>query len=537
MQYNCEYLGTPGAGGEYPAQSGYGWTNGMLIELLARYGEELTSRDIEEDVDIYTDEEVPVTSMAYLTPMRKANETEQNYFSPVESRGIMSFATSEQESICMPGIPQIEVCPICAPQQQNDEGCACGEQTEDIDGCACSSAGPSIDGICSVCNGRILDCPCSTAEVPETCSACNPQPADDDCPDDCPTCNPGGEKKTKKQKPFTSFTCDTPPSWPPPAKSKPPLDQGCACQANSGPTSIAMKPPSPPRPIPPSPVDKCCACNESSGRTLSPPKQLKPPSPPCQKPPSGSTGCACDVSSRLPEALPAPKPASPADKCCACEVSSQPKPQQPKTQLKPPSPPCAKTPAQSLQICPCQPNLEESQEPSEPPESWQEVDSSPPSQHSNEVESSQPVQASQPSLASRPVEESQSQKVPKPLTAPFPKLAPCGCNEVSQPPKELKPPSPPCQRHPVTKCCACSMPEDLGTSGSDDGTVSCGNEDDWLNDDNTEIDEISLCMCDNDDASIEVEMIPKTKVFPLGDSTVNAAPTDSYNCPCSNNKK
>ncbi|KAH8413823.1 hypothetical protein KR222_009006, partial [Zaprionus bogoriensis] len=47
-KYNCEEAGSPGVGGEYPTQTGYGWTNGVLIELLARYGEELTATDPNE---------------------------------------------------------------------------------------------------------------------------------------------------------------------------------------------------------------------------------------------------------------------------------------------------------------------------------------------------------------------------------------------------------------------------------------------------------------------------------------------------------
>ncbi len=32
----------PGRGGEYDVQSGFGWTNGVILDLLHTYGERLT---------------------------------------------------------------------------------------------------------------------------------------------------------------------------------------------------------------------------------------------------------------------------------------------------------------------------------------------------------------------------------------------------------------------------------------------------------------------------------------------------------------
>ncbi|XP_062130309.1 trehalase isoform X2 [Drosophila sulfurigaster albostrigata] len=77
-KYNCEVFGSGGSG-EYVNQTGFGWTNGVLIELLAKYGQELTAKDpadaagcvCPEDDDKSTgkpivDEECPITSEAYL---------------------------------------------------------------------------------------------------------------------------------------------------------------------------------------------------------------------------------------------------------------------------------------------------------------------------------------------------------------------------------------------------------------------------------------------------------------------------------------
>ena len=41
LQYNCEELGATGGGGEYDTQIGFGWSNGVLFELLQKYGQNL----------------------------------------------------------------------------------------------------------------------------------------------------------------------------------------------------------------------------------------------------------------------------------------------------------------------------------------------------------------------------------------------------------------------------------------------------------------------------------------------------------------
>ncbi|KAK9394921.1 trehalase [Crotalus adamanteus] len=42
-KYDVEGDGKPGGGGEYPVQEGFGWTNGVALQLLDLYGEQLTA--------------------------------------------------------------------------------------------------------------------------------------------------------------------------------------------------------------------------------------------------------------------------------------------------------------------------------------------------------------------------------------------------------------------------------------------------------------------------------------------------------------
>lgn len=42
-QYDANILGGHGGGGEYVTQLGFGWSNGVVMDLLAQYGKELTS--------------------------------------------------------------------------------------------------------------------------------------------------------------------------------------------------------------------------------------------------------------------------------------------------------------------------------------------------------------------------------------------------------------------------------------------------------------------------------------------------------------
>lgn len=45
VQYSAEELGGHGGGGEYNVQFGFGWSNGVIIEFLAKYGDILTPDD------------------------------------------------------------------------------------------------------------------------------------------------------------------------------------------------------------------------------------------------------------------------------------------------------------------------------------------------------------------------------------------------------------------------------------------------------------------------------------------------------------
>ena len=42
LQYTADKKGEPGKGGEYHVQVGFGWTNGVILELLDRYQKNLT---------------------------------------------------------------------------------------------------------------------------------------------------------------------------------------------------------------------------------------------------------------------------------------------------------------------------------------------------------------------------------------------------------------------------------------------------------------------------------------------------------------
>ncbi|XP_030377776.1 trehalase [Scaptodrosophila lebanonensis] len=48
-KYNCEEFGGVGSGGGYEVQTGFGWTNGIIIEFMARYGQSLSLTDESDD--------------------------------------------------------------------------------------------------------------------------------------------------------------------------------------------------------------------------------------------------------------------------------------------------------------------------------------------------------------------------------------------------------------------------------------------------------------------------------------------------------
>ena len=48
-QYDATVPGGYGGGGEYELQLGFGWTNGVVLDLLAKYGDRLTVEDLYEE--------------------------------------------------------------------------------------------------------------------------------------------------------------------------------------------------------------------------------------------------------------------------------------------------------------------------------------------------------------------------------------------------------------------------------------------------------------------------------------------------------
>mmetsp|Transcript_22587 Transcript_22587/g.65063 ORF Transcript_22587/g.65063 Transcript_22587/m.65063 type:complete len:80 (-) Transcript_22587:126-365(-) len=44
-KYDADEFGKDGAGGEYKPQVGFGWTNGVALQLLERYGDRLAERE------------------------------------------------------------------------------------------------------------------------------------------------------------------------------------------------------------------------------------------------------------------------------------------------------------------------------------------------------------------------------------------------------------------------------------------------------------------------------------------------------------
>lgn len=50
-KYDVEIPGQVGGGGEYTVQEGFGWSNGVILELLAKYGKIMTAEDSDNDVN------------------------------------------------------------------------------------------------------------------------------------------------------------------------------------------------------------------------------------------------------------------------------------------------------------------------------------------------------------------------------------------------------------------------------------------------------------------------------------------------------
>lgn len=45
LQYDATVPGGHGSGGEYEVQLGFGWTNGIIMEFLQKYGSRVTAED------------------------------------------------------------------------------------------------------------------------------------------------------------------------------------------------------------------------------------------------------------------------------------------------------------------------------------------------------------------------------------------------------------------------------------------------------------------------------------------------------------
>ncbi|XP_033252067.1 uncharacterized protein LOC108160713 [Drosophila miranda] len=106
-KYNCEKFGSGGGGGEYQNQTGFGWTNGIILEYLFRYGQELS---LEDSSDVHckckagkaskagtggTLGDCPETSDAGMDPKKNYIITSENhidacnspFLSPISSPG------------------------------------------------------------------------------------------------------------------------------------------------------------------------------------------------------------------------------------------------------------------------------------------------------------------------------------------------------------------------------------------------------------------------------------------------------------------
>lgn len=51
-KYSVNVYGSRGGGGEYDVQEGFGWTNGVVLDFLARYGSEFTIDEFEEHIGV-----------------------------------------------------------------------------------------------------------------------------------------------------------------------------------------------------------------------------------------------------------------------------------------------------------------------------------------------------------------------------------------------------------------------------------------------------------------------------------------------------
>ena len=51
-KYDANVVGQEGGGGEYTVQTGFGWTNGVLIEFISVFGDELLEESTESKAEL-----------------------------------------------------------------------------------------------------------------------------------------------------------------------------------------------------------------------------------------------------------------------------------------------------------------------------------------------------------------------------------------------------------------------------------------------------------------------------------------------------
>jgi hypothetical protein len=82
-KYDCRFFGAIGRGGEYAPQTGFGWTNGVALAFLAKYG----GWNEEEE-----DEETEAPRMGLC----ETQTCEEDFFSD-SSGGDDAYSSSEED--------------------------------------------------------------------------------------------------------------------------------------------------------------------------------------------------------------------------------------------------------------------------------------------------------------------------------------------------------------------------------------------------------------------------------------------------------
>ena len=60
LQYDVSVRGLPGGGGEYDVVVGFGWSNGVILDFLNRYGDRLKAPDLKRPVNVGSSAVSPV---------------------------------------------------------------------------------------------------------------------------------------------------------------------------------------------------------------------------------------------------------------------------------------------------------------------------------------------------------------------------------------------------------------------------------------------------------------------------------------------